>query len=97
MANGQTIKTQPGDTCFFLRRILSTVAFLFFTTTAAHAVPVTEYHNQIRQALTALDTLAQLNETEDTAAYDLRVGETINGVRVVLPQTEAVEWNETAF
>jgi hypothetical protein len=78
---------------FLVRRFLHIVGFLILTTSAAEAIPISQYHNEIRRALTALDTLAQRDETEDAPAYEARTAGTVNVVRNLLPQAESVEWN----
>ena len=64
---------------------------------AVSAIPVSNYHRRIRQAVTALDSLAQSDETESTAAYETRDVQTVASVRTLLPQTESVDWNGTTF
>jgi hypothetical protein len=64
---------------------------------SVQAIPIKEYHKQLRQTVTALDTLAQANETEDATAYEARRAQTLAGVRNLLPPTETVEWNGTTF
>jgi len=64
---------------------------------SVQAIPVNEYHKQLRQAVTALDTLAQVNETEDATAYEARRDQTLSGVRDLLPPSETVEWNGATF
>jgi hypothetical protein len=61
------------------------------------AIPLSEYQKQIRQAVTALDTLVNLDETEEASAYDRRSLETIDGVRKLIPQTQTIEWNSVNF
>lgn len=86
---------------FFSRR--GALRFLFAGTVllllaqAVSAIPVSDYHKRIRQALTALDSLVQSDETESVAAYDTRDVQTVAGVRALLPQTESVDWNGTSF
>jgi hypothetical protein len=82
---------------FFARRFVHTVSFLILAAPAVQAIPIAQYHNEIRRALTALDTLAQPDETEEAAAYETRTVETVNAVRNLLPQTESVEWNGSSF
>ncbi len=82
---------------FFACRFLFAVSFLFLPVPAVCAIPINEYHRHIRQAVTALDTLAQTNETEDSSAYETRRAETIRGVRSLLPQAETVEWRAASF
>jgi len=73
--------------------LLPVIVLLTFLSTAAAAIPLTTYHRQIKQAVTALDTLAQTDETETTSDYAKRDVETIDGVLQLVPRTEAVEWN----
>jgi hypothetical protein len=75
--------------------LAGTVFFLLVQTVLA--TPVTEYHKRIRQAVTALDGLVQVDETEDALAYDKRRTETLSSVRTLLPETETVEWNGQTF
>lgn len=81
---------------FFIRRFLLAVSFLFLAA-PVHATSFSEYHKRIGQAVTALDTLVQVDDTEDTSAYDSRRAETLGSVRTLLPQTEKVEWNGATF
>ncbi|MDQ6652269.1 MAG: DUF4129 domain-containing protein [Acidobacteriota bacterium] len=95
------VKRQPASQNehydFFARRFLHAVSFVILAAPAVQAIPINQYHKEIRQAVTALDTLAQPDETEDAAAYVARSVETINVVRSLLPQTESVEWNGSSF
>ena len=61
------------------------------------AIPLSEYHHHLRQAITALDTASQSDETESAAAYGVRDAETVRGVRTLLPPTEKVEWKDETF
>lgn len=90
-----TLKATRYITLFW--RSIFAVGLVLLAVPAAYAVSLNEYHKQIRQAVTALDTLAQVNETEDTMAYYARVIETADAVRRLLPQKEVVEWNGTTF
>jgi hypothetical protein len=86
------------DSNFFVGlRLLFAVGLLALCTTTVRAISVAEYQKQIRQAATALDTLAQSDETESEAAFGARDAETIHGVRNLLPPTESVEWNSEIF
>lgn len=77
------------------RRFVPALGLLVFLAPAVSAIPLSEYQRQIRQAVTALDTLAQLDETESAADFARRSDETIDGVRRLLPKNEQVEWNGT--
>jgi len=62
-----------------------------------HAIPITEYQKQIRQAVTVLDTLTLRGETEGVAADEQRSLETVKGVRNLLPETQTIEWRNEKF
>ena len=69
------------------------VIVLVVMTSSASAIPLPTYHRQVKQAVTALDTLAQTDETETTADYAKRDGETVDGVLQLMPRSETVDWN----
>lgn len=81
----------------FAARFVFAVSLVLLSSPAAMAIPAGEYHQHIQQAVTALDTLAQSDETENETAYGAREAETVRGVRNLLPPTETVEWNVTSF
>jgi len=72
-------------------RLLFAISLLLSAAVAAHATSLHDYHRRIKQAVTALNTLAQSDETETTTAYYERTRETIRQVRTLLPATETVE------
>ena len=72
-------------------RFVFAATLVVFLVTAAPAIPLSEYHQHIRQAVTALDTLAQADQTESVIAYAARDAETIRRVRSLLPQSETVD------
>lgn len=78
-------------------RLLFLVGLSVTGAATVQAIPLSEYHKQIQQAVTALDTLVHWDETEEAAAYDRRSLETIGGVRNLIPQTQTVEWNGVNF
>ncbi|MFN2492141.1 MAG: DUF4129 domain-containing protein [Pyrinomonadaceae bacterium] len=96
MAEGQ-IRKKDATNALCSRHGLFAIGFLLLAVSLVRAIPVNDYHRKVQQALTALDTLSQVNETEDASAYDLRIRETVNGVLNLLPQTEIVEWNGTTL
>lgn len=65
--------------------------------TAVAAETLDNYHRRVQQAVTALDTLAQQDESEDLMTYNTRVANTFAQVRTTLPQTETVEWKGGTF
>jgi hypothetical protein len=82
---------------FFTGRFLSFSALLLMVVPAAQAIPLKEYQTHVRQAVGALDSLVQSDETESTWDYGKRSAETVQAVRNLLPRTQNVEWNGTSF
>jgi len=80
-----------------LMRALLSVIVLLTLTSDASAIPLSTYHRQIKQAVTALDTLAQTDENETTDDYANRDGETVDGVLQLIPRSETVDWNGNAL
>lgn len=76
-----------------MRACLPVILLLTFLVSAAAAIPLSTYHTQIKQAVTALDTLAQADENETTADYATRDAETVDGVLLLVPRSETVDWN----
>src|SRR5882762_857285 len=86
------------DSHFFVGwRLLFAVGLLALGASTVQAISVPEYQKQIRQAVTALDTLTLRDETEDVAAYEERCLITVRGVRNLIPQTQTVEWTSLSF
>lgn len=61
------------------------------------AKPLSEYQMQVKQSVSALDTLAQSDEGETEAARLTRITETLAAVANAVPANEEVEWNESSF
>ena len=68
--------------------LLTTVLLL---ASPAHATSVSEYQKHLSQAITALDSLAQLDESESASSYEARSSETISSLRQLLPVNETIE------
>ena len=68
---------------------LTTLLFLFPATVVA--IPISDYHQNIKNAITALDTLATSDEDENPADYMVRLKQTIEGVKAALPEHQTVE------
>lgn len=81
----------------FAARFVLAVSLVLLSTAAVLAIPASDYHKHIQQAVTALDTLAQSDEIESETAYGARDAETVRGVRNLLPLTETIEWNGVSF
>jgi len=81
----------------FARRLFFLVSLAFVLSAPAQAIPVSEYHKHLTQAVTALDSLGQSDENESANSYALRDVETVRQVRTLLPATETVESNGESF
>ena len=79
------------------RQVLPAIAVVFVCVITAVAIPTGEYHSNIRQAVTALDTLAQVDETESNSAYETRRNETFTGVRRLVPKDQTIESGDETF
>lgn len=75
---------------YFRKAPLHLVVLILFLSTA-RATPVVEYQKHLGQAVTALDSLAQLDENETASDYDTRSAATILSVRQLLPVNETIE------
>ena len=71
--------------------------FLLCCTNTSWAMPLDEYHKHVQQAISALATLTQFDESETEAERATRTGETLRAIRTVVPESADVEWNETSF
>lgn len=89
--------TPPNSHLFYGLRLLFVAGLMILSAATARAIHITEYHRHIRQAVSALDALAQSDETESDATYAIRDTETVQGVRNLLPPTESVESNGEIF
>lgn len=71
--------------------------FFVICLNASHsaAIPVSEYHQNLQRAITALDTLAQIDEDESTADYEHRLTETSTAVRQTVPEKQSVEFGDS--
>ena len=89
----QTISKRKRLARHWAVRIVFLVSLPFLLVCSVFAIPASEYHKHVQQAVTALDTLVQSDETESTTAFGERDAETIQAVRGLLPATETVEWD----
>src|SRR5262245_38271818 len=74
-----------------LQRIGVSVIAVFAFVVQVSAIPLAEYHKNLQKAITALDTLAQVDENETSASYQHRLVETSNAVRNIVPEKQSVE------
>jgi hypothetical protein len=81
------------------RRVFGLLVFvvLFVIPTQASAIPLSDYQKNLQQAITALDTLAQLDEEESNDSYNRRLSETITAVRAAVPETQSIDSGDRAI
>ncbi len=53
---------------------------------------LSEYQQRVRQTVTALESLSQIDEDDTEATLALRTAETLSAIRSTMPSTEVVEW-----
>jgi hypothetical protein len=80
-----------------IAQFILAVGVVIFLAGVVQAIPVSEYHRHIRQAVTALDSLAQADENESATTYSARDIETVRRVRNLVPAAESVEFRGEAF
>jgi hypothetical protein len=69
--------------------VLATLLFIFPPSVVA--IPIADYHQNLKRAITALDTLNQSDEAESSSDYESRFQHTIESVRTALPEHQTVE------
>src|SRR5262245_25579870 len=80
--------------CFLYHRNLTrllTCVFVLLLPLSAKAVPLDEYHKSLQRAISALDTLTQVDEEESSSNYETKLKQTIDGVRNALPEQQTVQ------
>lgn len=75
-------------------RLLSALLLLTLCFSAASAKSLAEYHLQLRESITALDTMSQHDESESESDRAARVAQTLSAVRVALPEIDHVQLGE---
>jgi hypothetical protein len=67
------------------------LAFLFFCPANVAAIPLTEYHQRLQQTIDRLVEVVEINKDFDEADFEKRMLETIEFIRVTLPEHLTVE------
>ncbi|MFZ0063481.1 MAG: hypothetical protein WAL47_15720, partial [Pyrinomonadaceae bacterium] len=70
---------------------------LTLTVATATAKSLAEYHLQLRESITALDTMSQHDESESETDRVTRVSQTLAAVRVALPETDNVQLGDVTI
>ncbi len=78
-------------------RYFFATGLVLFLTAAAAAIPVTDYHRHLRQAVTLLEAVSHSKENENTNEYYTRDVESVRRVSELLPANESVESNGASF
>lgn len=73
------------------RRLFALAALLFLFHANASAIPIADYHQNLKKAVTALDTLTQSDEEENPNDYENRFNQTIEGIKAALPEHQTIE------
>ena len=87
-------KTHPDRS---LASVVVLMVAFFMAPATVSAITLTEYQHKIQQAITALDTLVQVDEHETEEDFAKRLQQTIDAVRVALPEHFNVEANGEVF
>lgn len=80
----------PGLPIVCLLSLLAIVSFPSIT----KGISLADYHKNLQSAITALDTLSQMDEEESPAAYERRLLETLNAIKAAMPGNQMVEAGE---
>lgn len=73
-----------------VRYVIALQLLLLFAS-LVNATSLSQYHQRLKQAVTALDRLSQSDENESITAFEARDEETVRRVRELLPPNESIE------
>jgi hypothetical protein len=75
------------------------VVLLFVYPARVAAIPISEYQQNLNDAIVALEELFELEEDEDVATsdYETHLNETLAGIRATLPSNQTVESDEEVY
>ena len=82
---------EPGHSRQLICGVALFILVFFVSTRPTFAIPVTEYQKNLQRAITALDTLGQLDEEESQEAFQHRLTDTTAAIRNVLPEKQSIE------
>jgi hypothetical protein len=66
-------------------------ALLFLCVASAAAIPISEYQQNLKNAVTSLETLSDIDEDEIESEYENQLNRTLESIRTALPQNQTVE------
>jgi len=90
-------RTVPVFSCAAIRLLSALLLLLTLTVATATAKSLAEYHLQLRESITALDTMSQHDESESETDRATRVRQTLAAVRVALPETDNVQLGDVTI
>lgn len=93
MSTRNSIPQKQHPSVLRLVRYVVALQLLLLLASLVNATSLSQYHQRLKQAVTALDTLSQSEEDESITAFEARDGETVHRVRDLLPQNESIEHN----
>jgi hypothetical protein len=70
---------------------------LLVSSSSSKAIPLAAYHKNLQSAITALDTLNQMDEEETQKDFQKRLGQTTAAIRASIPDTQSVQLDETLW
>ena len=65
--------------------------FMFVCPGQAAAIPISEYHEHLKNAITSLETLAEADEDDLPSDFETQFTQAIEGIRITLPRNQTVE------
>ena len=65
--------------------------FMFVCPGRVAAIPVSEYHQHLKNAITSLETLAEADEDDLPSDFETQFTQAIEGIRTTLPRNQTVE------
>ncbi|HEY8228135.1 MAG TPA: DUF4129 domain-containing protein [Pyrinomonadaceae bacterium] len=78
----------------YLVHLSSLCLVIVFSATTARAISVSEYQQNVKRSITALDTLTQRDEDESESAFQRRFTDTLTMIRKIMPESQMVECGE---
>ena len=81
------------------RHAVVLTALLFLCAGGAAALPISDYHQNVKQAIAALERLEKIDEGEVQTAvdYDQELRSTIEAVRGMLPESQTIETSDSTY
>lgn len=77
--------------------LLTALSLAFIASPSVSAIPVSRYEENLKQAITALDTLTQEDEDETESQYTERVFKTARAIRAAIPENSMIEIGDEIY